>query len=450
MIIDIKTMTKLEKIIKDNIKAIIILHKEKLYKEFAQNNILIKKEIVFNSIAYAKIHDDRSTLQETYQEENGDITISDDVPDSFIYELFNYIDIVLEESKEIFYIDPLQRGRYDLLLKGVIYYIKIINSHLQNQKITFPSEIAEFIKSMPLKKAVELYFNQMIDSAITFCKCYEANSANNKMCKEVLKKDFTEFYKYQYKLDELTTKKLQEDINLIVNNLENKIEYTKKMNGNIELSKVHLSDTIDFAKKFIHEIIDSNKDLQSKKYDHVIKTFEHIFANSKKRFQNSKQTTSFLTELRKSNMFHRMPYNNKVIYPFVYDLIVMGFVYSVHHLKNKETYTNNNLLAKVFNDTKYEYLDKESDENYLFNEFTRFAEKIPQEFKILDEPIIVIIKHYSEFLNCKYEEVANVFRQLRFESTLHKPNDYNLLQDQKGIQLDLDDDYFRKLSLFII
>ena len=290
----------------------------------------------------------------------------------------------------------------------------------------------------------------MIDNAITFCKCYEADSTNNKMCKEALNKGFTEHYKYQYKLDKSTTKKLQEDIKLIVTNFENKTEYTKNMNGRVDLSMMHLSDTINCAQKFIDDIINNNEELSSKEYSVIIETFEQIFTNCKYRFKNSKKTTAFLIALEEANMLHRMPYNNQIIYPFLYDLIVLGFLYSVNHLKYKEIYTDSNSLAKVFNATKYKYLDKEDDENYHFNEFITLAAEIPQEFKVLDEPMILIIKHYSEFLGCEYKEVANVLNQLRFESTSHKPNHYNLLQEQQGIKLCLDDDYFRKLSLYII
>lgn len=452
MIIDLETMKRLEEDVKENIELYIILQKERLYKEFAQNNLFTKREILFNSIAYAKIKENANSTQEIYdnylKENNNDINISSDVPDSFIEEFLEYINIVLEKNKEDFYIDPLQIGRYDLLLKGVIHYIKLLNSYLQNQKITFPHEISQFLKTTSLKDTVELYFNKMIDNAITFCKCYEADSTDNKMCKEALNKSFTEHYKYQYKLDKSTTKKLQEDIKLIITNLENKTEYTKHID--FKESVIHLSDTLYFAKKSIDDMIENNQYLQSKDYASVIKIYKQIFINSQKRFQSSKKTSAFLTELKKSNMYHRMTYKDKVIYPFLYDFIVMGFVFSVFHLKNKEIYTNSNLVAKVFNDTKYKYLEKSSDDNYHFNEFIRVAEEIPQEYKVLDEPMIIIIKHYSEFLNCKYNNIANILKQLRFESAEHNSSVYNLLQDQRNIQLGLEYDYFRKLSLYIM
>ncbi len=149
-------------------------------------------------------------------------------------------------------------------------------------------------------------------------------------------------------------------------------------------------------------------------------------------------------------MYHRMPYEDKIIYPFLYDLLVVSFNYAIFHIQNKEVNTDINKLMKVVNGTKYLYLEKSSDENYHFDEFKRAAEEIPYEHKTLDDPTILTIKHYSEFLDCKYDNIANIFKQLRFESAEHNSSVYKLLQDQRNIELNFDDDYFRKLSLYII
>ena len=145
-----------------------------------------------------------------------------------------------------------------------------------------------------------------------------------------------------------------------------------------------------------------------------------------------------------------MPYEDKIIYPFLYDLLVVSFNNAIFHIQHKEVNTDINKLMKVVNDIKYLCLEKNSDENYHFEEFKRISEEIPYEYKILDDPTILIIKHYSEFLDCNYESIANILKQLRFESAEHNSSVYNLLQDQRNIELNLDNDYFRKLSLYII
>lgn len=445
MNIDLETLKRLDKDIRKNIKDVVNLQKERLYKEFSKNNLFLKKNILLNCIARAKIQESTNGIQDT----SGYITILDDVPNSYLTELLNYIDVILENEKEYFNINILETGRYDLIFKGLLHNIKLLNLNLQNQEKTFGTEINS-IKIMSLKNTIELYFSQIIDNAITFCKCYEADTKNNKMCKEVLNKEFTSHYKYQYKLDHIVTQKFKTDIHLIITNLENKLEYTKNMNGKIQLSMIHLSDTMSFAEKTINEIIDRNKEFKTKSYLSIIKKYKQIFINSKKRFQNSKMTNSFLAALKKSKMLHRMPYKQKIIYPFVYDILVMGFVYAVNHLKNKEIYADSNSLLKIVDDNKYKYLDKSSDDNYYYNEFIAMGINIPKEYKLLDEPMIVMIKYYSEFLDCKYEAVADVLRQLRFESAANNKSVYSLLQDQRNIQLGLNDDYFRKLSLYII
>jgi len=336
----------------------------------------------------------------------------------------------------------------------MIYYLRVScttlnsKSYLPKQNIVVNSEISNMVKPMSLQNAVDLYFDKMIDCAIVFCKCYEADSKNNKMCLEALNKEFTQYYRYQYKLDSHIEQQLKKDTTLIVNNLMHKDDYIKTIDFNE--SCLHLSDTLAFAEKSINDIIDDNQDLKSKDYSSLIQTYRQIFKNSKKRFQNSKKTSPFLTELKKSNMYHRMPHEDKIIYPFLYDLLVFSFNYSIFHIQHKEVNTDINKLMKVVNNTKYLYLEKSSDENYHFDEFKRAAEEIPYQYKTLDDPTILIIKHYSEFLNCNHENIGNILRQLRFESAEHHTAVYSLLQNQRNIELNFDDDYFRKLSLYII
>jgi len=447
-----ETITRLDETIKENIELATILHKERLYEEFAQNNLFLQKKILFDSIAYAKVKEDTNNPQEIFdnyaKEPSNELHISAEVPDSTIQELLQHINVVLEKEKEYFPIDPSQNGRYDLLFKGTLHYIKLLNLNLQKQNIVPNSEISDFPEPMSLQNAVDLYFHKMIDCAIVFCKCYEADSKNNKMCLEALDKDFTQYYRYQYKLDPFILQQLKKDTALIVNNLIHKDDYIKTIDFNE--SCLHLSDTLACAEKSINDIIDNNKDLESKDYSSLIQTYRQIFKNSKKRFQNTKKTSPFLTELKKCNMYHRMPYEDKIIYPFLYDLLVVSFNYSKFHIQYKEVNTDINKLMKVVNSTKYLYLEKSNDENYHFDEFKRAAEEIPYEYKTLDDPTILIIKHYSEFLNCNHENIGNILRQLRFEYAEHHSSVYSLLQDQRNIELNFDDDYFRKLSLYII
>jgi len=452
MTIDMETITRLKESIKTNIEVATTLHKERLYKEFAQNNLFLQKEILLNSITYAKIKEDTSSPQQilnSYEKEpSNELHISEDVPDFIIEELHQHIAVVLKKDKEHFPIESSQKGRYDLLFKGVLHYIKLLNLNLQKQNIVVDSEISNIIKPMSLQNAVDLYFDKMIDCAIVFCKCHEADSKNNKMCLKALDKEFTQYYRYQYKLDPHIEQQLKKDTTLIVNNLMNKDDYVKNIDFNE--SRIHLSNTLEYAEKSINVIIDNNKDLESKDYSSLIQTYRQIFKNSTKRFQNSKKTSPFLRELKKSNMYHRMPHEDKIIYPFLYDLLVVSFNYSIFHIQHKEVNIDINKLMKVVNSTKYLYLEKSSDENYHFDEFKRAAEEIPYEYKTLDDPTILIIKHYSEFLDCNHENIGNILRQLRFESAEHHSSIYSLLQDQRNIKLNFDDDYFRKLSLYII
>ena len=452
MIIDMTTITRLNEDIKENIELATILHKERLYEEFAQNNLFLQKEILFNSIAYAKVKEDANNLQEilhNYEKEpNSELYISEEVPDAIIHELLLHITTVLKKGREYFPIEASQNGRYDLLFKGVLHYIKLLNLNLKKHSIVGDSKISDIIKPMNLQNIVDLYFDKMIDCAVVFCKCYEADSKNNTMCRETLDKNFKEYYRYQYKLDQTIKEKLKQDVNLIIQNVHNQNEYTKDVG--FDESKVHLSNTLSLAQKYIDNIVSSNEKLKSDEFKTLIDTYKQLFTNSRDRFKTSQKTNNFLRELKKSNMYYRMPYEDKIIYPFLYDLLVVSFNYAIFHIQNKEIFIDANKAMEKVNASKYLYLEKSSDENYQLDEFKRATVEIPKEYKELDDPTILIIKHYSEFLNCEYSTIAAIFRQLRFEFPDANKSVYNLLLPQRNIELNFDDDYFRKLSLYII
>jgi len=450
MIIDLQTIKRLKESIMENIELTTIIHKKKLYKEFADRNLLLQKEIVFNSIAHAKIKEDASNIQELVNnyivEPNNEVILSDDIPDSLILELFDYVKIVVEKQKEYFGVKPAQTGRYDLLFKGALHCIKLIKADMEKKKMSIPPE--SIVSDVSLQKMVDLHIDKIIDISITFCKCYEADSKNNRMCREVLNKDFKDYYKYQYKLDSLTQERLQKDIDLIIYNLSNKGQYICDLEP-LEYQN-YLRNTIDLAYSSINRLIEENPNIQTKDFQPLIRMYKEIFQNSKERFKSPKKTSAFFQTLKKCNMDQRMHYDNKVIFPFLFDLVVMSFAFSVAHTEYKDTYTDSNKLAKAFNDYKYAYIERDTDENYYFNEFVRAAEEIPKEYKELDDSTILIIKHYSEILNCKYTTLASLFRQLRFQFPDNEKAVYNLLLPQRNIDLNFDDDYFRKLSLFII
>lgn len=452
MIIDMATITRLNEDIKENIELATILHKERLYEEFAQNNLFLQKEILFDSIAYAKVKEDANNLQEilhNYEKEpNSELYISEEVPDAIIHELLQHITTVLKKGREYFPIEASQNGRYDLLFKGVLHYIKLLNLNLQKHSIVVDSKVSDIIKPMNLQNVVDLYFDKMIDCAVIFCKCYETDSKNNTMCRETLGKNFKEYYRYQYKLDQTMQEELKQDVSLIIQNVNNQNEYTKDVN--FDESQVHLSNTLSLAQKYIDDIVSSNEKLKSDEFKTLIDTYKQLFTNSRDRFKTSQKTNNFLRELKKSNMYYRMPYEDKIIYPFLYDLLVVSFNYSIFHIQNKEIFIDVNKAMEKVNASKYLYLEKSSDENCQLDEFKRATAEIPKEYKELDDPTILIIKHYSEFLNCEYSTIAAIFRQLRFAFPDANKSVYNLLLPQRNIELNFDDDYFRKLSLYVI
>lgn len=448
-----ETMERLNDSIKTNIELFIILNKEKLYEEFAPINIFSKKEIIHNAIGYTMAEEATHNPKELHDylhssERDKDIKLLDEISDSVIIDLCNYVDEIFENKKDYFTIEPDQFGRYDLLFKGLLHYIKLIRKTLKSQMLHRDSNTPTGIEDLSLNQAVNLHFEKMVDCAVVFCKCYEADSKNNILCRETLDKNFKEYYRYQYKLDQKIKEKLKQDVNLIIQNVNNQDEYTKDVD--FDESKIHLSNTLSLAQKYIDDMVSSNEKLKPDEFKTLIDTYKQLFTNSRDRFKTSQKTNNFLRELKKSNMYYRMSYEDKIIYPFLYDLLVVSFNYAIFHIQNKEIFTDANKAMEKVNTSKYLYLERSSDENYQLDEFKRATAEIPKEYKELDDPTILIIKYYSEFLNCEYSTVAAIFRQLRFEFPDANKSVYNLLLPQRNIDLNFDDDYFRKLSLYII
>ncbi len=141
-------------------------------------------------------------------------------------------------------------------------------------------------------------------------------------------------------------------------------------------------------------------------------------------------------------------HNDKEIYPFLFDLIVMSFIYTVTYFKYEKEFNSIQAFAKKVYSTKEEYLSRSSDDNYYYNELIRAVELLPNEYKEYD-PALVIVKHYSELLKCDYKSIANVLRQLRVDFADNYKPFYSLAKKLKSIQLNFEKDDFRKLSLLV-
>ena len=331
MTIDMETITRLHESIKTNIEIATILQKEKFYHEFADKNIFLQKEIVLNSIAYAKMKEDANSVQDIIDnyamEPDNEIYLAEDIPNSLIEELYKYIKVVIERYREPFSVKPSQTGRYNLLFKGVLHCIKLINTDIEKGNTVIYTQPENLLLDVSLEKIVDLQIDKIIDISITFCKCYEADSRHNLMCREVLNKNFRDYYKYQYKLDPTTHERLKKDIDSVIYNLSHKDEYTCDISSS-EYND-YLKNTMELVRTSINKFIEENPYMQTKDFQPLIKTYKEIFQNSKERFESSKKTSAFFQTLKKCHMDRRMHYDDKIIFPFLFDLIVYVFLYRV-------------------------------------------------------------------------------------------------------------------------
>lgn len=459
--IDIKTITEFEEEIKEYINFFILLFEKKRAEEFMIMDLFIKKNIIFNSLICLKIiqsqdNDINTILDCLNSEEINDVEINilSDVPNSIILQLFDYIEISSKGMKEYFYIEDNQFGRYDLFFKSLIYQIKLhYPDHLESNQSSIFNEpdFKSFIKPVSFEKRIELIYDKIVNDSILFCKCYEADNKDDEMCRDILHRDVKNSYKYLHHLEPSVDNQLKQEIKLFVNTYSNKKfdteEFEKK--SLFQKSRIALFNTLEFAKKTINDLLENEPCLNSKECLSVFNIYKELFENSKDKFKSSRKTSAFLQELRKTKMNYIMIYRDEYIYPFLYDLIVMSFIYTVTYKNYEKEFNNIQSFAKKVNDHKHKYLQRSSDSNYHYNEFTRCIELIPEEYKILD-PSTILIKHYSEILDCEYNSIVNVMRQLRFEFSHLKQPTYNLPSHLINDKLDFDHDYFRKLSLYVI
>jgi hypothetical protein len=410
---------------------------------------------MFDSLIAAKILENTSNaIEDTIQTKEFktfEIDIQEDVSDTMIENLLQSIEESHEKIKETFVVDKSESGRLDMLLKGIIYQIKLLyDEHLKqlNHDIFTDPRTMDFVTPPSMEKRIDLFYDTIISNAALWCKCYEADDRDHQMCREILHKDAKSSLNYQHNLDTNTYEYIKEEVALFLKTYQNKKTDTDSF-GTKELfenSKTILNNTLKQAEKSIDFFVQNNKIFPSSESLH--KEYKNLFANSRDRFKSSRKTSAFLKELRKANMHYIMYSNNTIIYPFLFDLIVMSFVYSVTYKYYEKEFNDIQSFAKIINEKKEKYLLKKSDENYYYYELIRSVEAIPPEYKLL-KPSIIIMKHYSEVLDIKYTSMANIFRQLNFEFADSRKAEYSLPKELISKKLDFDRDFFRKLSLYV-
>lgn len=457
-IIEDKFIRDYKELIEFNIKTLVGIFENALYFEQRILDIFIAKEIVLKAIlcAYKSIYEnatEKDIHECIFASDLNNINLADNVPDEQVVSLYNYVQNAQKNTYEVFEVSSIKSGRFNLLLKGVIFnlkllyieYLKMIDSSLYTS-----TELKKFYDlgalSVPtFKKTFEFKYHQIINHSIVFTKCYESSENDYKMCREILHINHRNESNYLYRLSDEVDTQLKQEIDLFINTYTNK---PTDENTKPEHKKEILKNSLDLVQEKLQTYMtdySNNKEIKQlqNEYKNLFKTIENKLKNHPRKIPH------FLRQLKKVNMNYTMNYNHRIIYPFLVDILFFSFGFSRHQILYKEKTQSKQDFAKTISEHNFLYIDKGSDSDYLHKQFIETVSLVPEEY-LSRNPHIFILKHYSQILQCNYNSLASLIRQLKFDKPDYYKTEFYLSDYLQNKKLEIDDDYFRELSLYVI
>lgn len=227
-----------------------------------------------------------------------------------------------------------------------------------------------------------------------------------------------------------------------------KVSLVNKIKGlNKDEFQEALVNTIIEAEKAIDEIFHFEAYDDCQKCRQIRQEYADLFKNSIERVTNPEKLKNFKVALEKAKLNYVSKYKDRYIYPFIYDLIVISFSFSIKSELYKMHIEKPRILVKSIGEMKK--IDIDSDKSYLFEDLLRLIDALPDEFKNVN-PALLIIKHYSEILAVDYMSIVNVLKQLRVKEAGKGTSLYYFSQSLKNIRLSFDNEHFRALSLEVL
>jgi len=349
------------------------------------------------------------------------------------------------EEVKIFEIDSINnKGRLKLLEDTVIYQIKLLHKEYIINKKKFDN-LPTGLSLSSFESEIKFKLDTIINNSIKYILCYENSDYDKDMCKELFSKCYKGTDNFKYRL----RKHAKENIQKYINNFL--VTYLKKetdVNGmTFQESRNTLQRTLDKARYYIDEIYSHDIYFKDKQCALIHKDYIKLFENAQSKINRSTTFRALKTMIKKSKMNYIMIQNEGYIYPFIFDLLVMSFSLLLKTAIYQNELNNSKSMAKTINSFNNLNVDKNIDANYLHQEFLRLVELLPENFNDYN---VIIIKHYSEILNVDYNNIASVFRQLKFPVPDHNKGAFKIPKYLKNKFLSIDEDHFRCLSLNII
>lgn len=372
-----------------------------------------------------------------------------------------YIKKFSKDDRKIFYIDTdSEYLRFDMFWKYIAIKIKQTRHNLISYKLSDGSDLAEYVFNM---------FNYLVDIAIRYTICLERNPQEKNYSQEECRKIFVGKedlnQKIEYRLDKKSQQALTERLIIFIENYQeqkkdvkaNKDSNKKNKDEDFQNFKETLKNTIKCAKIDMERIF--KKDIY--KNDSGCKMVHNnhlkIIENIKTIVNTPAKARAFREELHNSNMHHISKHDNKYIFPILLDLIVNRYIFILLYTVYEKEFADKGTCVKLCNEIDEKYLQHTSSEYYDFIQLKELTDSYPQKYKsnklkqnIEQNISIMIIKHYSETFNSDYNSIANILKQLFFNSNESKRREYDQYKEIKNETLNIDYDYFRFYSLYIM
>jgi len=275
----------------------------------------------------------------------------------------------------------------------------IVDYALHFEKLFYENEVDNMVD----------FFNKMYHGKI-FRQNYFSSLDNE------IKKNYSDFIDYfieRYKKttsEELSFSERKIILQSTLNTLKEQLQILKEgMIGNLNYNETTMDDiyrnNIEMISNIEHKLRQSNISVH----------------NDSKR--NSNSVSTFLGYIKKANMHYIITLSDgKIIYPFLYDLLLHLFLIDTRLAINSSSYLDRKAIHKHLKKVRENFFYSHDDSRYMDIEYLKVSELLtyiePKDLKQF------LLYHYSSVVKCEYSHILSVFKQLKYDVTDHHKYTY--------------------------
>ncbi|RLA73129.1 MAG: hypothetical protein DRG78_22950, partial [Epsilonproteobacteria bacterium] len=237
---------------------------------------------------------------------------------------------------------------------------------------------------------------------------------------------------------------------IIDNFIEKYIKKERSEKLDYKEKKIILKTTLDEVKKTI--IIQANSMVENISYNKIIsdkiyKNYLNIIDNIQKKLLIRQAVTTLLDYIAKAKMDYVLKLDdNKIIYPFIYDLLLYTFLIEIRLSDESQLYVDRKDIFKTLKKVRNNLAYSPEDKRYANIEYLKLAEILTEVEP--NELQNYLLYHYSKILDSDYSCILSIFKQLRHGTTDHHRHEYKYKDFSFVTNVALQD--FRHYSLYVL